>query len=176
MIYINVICDGGCKKSLPLYFDHPTETWDLMCGFVKHQGWLVVEFDSRKKLEHRTMKTYCPECRKEIDGWIEDFTSWREGLVNDPEIKGGETTFPGTRITVLGVGGVLKRGEAREDILEDFPRLTDRDLDYTRLYVEVKSKLDYLENIETEHGIRVPVRMWAEAAGVDLDQALDELE
>lgn len=69
-------------------------------------------------------------------GQFEDYNSWKSGLVNDPEIKGGETTFPGTRITVLGIGGILKQGERREDVLEDYPSLTDRDLDYAKLYVE----------------------------------------
>jgi hypothetical protein len=64
MIHINLVCDGNCGQALPLYFDSPDETWDLMCEFVKHQEWLLVEFDGKGKLNHRTMKTYCSECRK----------------------------------------------------------------------------------------------------------------
>lgn len=66
-----------------------------------------------------------------------DFLDWKSKLVNDPEIKNGETTFPGTRITVQGIAGVLERGEAREHVLEDFPSLTGRDLDHAQLYVNI---------------------------------------
>jgi uncharacterized protein (DUF433 family) len=67
----------------------------------------------------------------------EDFFAWKGTLVNDPQIMNGETTFPGTRYTVQGIGHVLKRGEQPEDVLEDFPGLTRRDLDYARMYVEM---------------------------------------
>jgi uncharacterized protein (DUF433 family) len=66
-----------------------------------------------------------------------DFFEWKATLVNDPQLMNGETTFPGTRYTVQGIGHVLKRGELPEDVLEDFPGLTRRDLDYARMYVEM---------------------------------------
>lgn len=66
-----------------------------------------------------------------------DFFQWKASLVNDPAIMNGETTFGGTRYTVQGIGRILKNGERPEHILEDFPGLTRRDLDYARLYVEM---------------------------------------
>jgi len=66
-----------------------------------------------------------------------DFFDWKASLVNDPAIMNGETTFVRTRYTVQGIGRILKNGERPEHVLEDFPGLTQRDLDYARLYIEM---------------------------------------
>lgn len=63
------------------------------------------------------------------------FERWKDQLVTDPDIMGGEAVFPGTRLTVRRVGGMLERGEDESAILEDYPHLIREDLELARLYV-----------------------------------------
>ncbi|MBI3180185.1 MAG: DUF433 domain-containing protein [Deltaproteobacteria bacterium] len=72
---------------------------------------------------------------KELASKVERFQRWREGLVSNPEIMAGETVFPNSRVTVRGVGGRLERGEIPEVLLEDYPQLTQDDLEFARLFV-----------------------------------------
>ena len=49
-------------------------------------------------------------------------------IVRDPKICGGEPVFKGTRVTLRTVLASLAEGSAVEDILKDFPTLTDEDV------------------------------------------------
>lgn len=46
------------------------------------------------------------------------------------DVLGGEPTFEGTRIPVRHVGKLMLRGEPLERLREDFPRLTDEQLEF----------------------------------------------
>jgi uncharacterized protein (DUF433 family) len=50
-----------------------------------------------------------------------DYNTWRQRLVQDPSIMGGEVVFPGTRLTVHHVGAMLERGADVAEIVEDYP-------------------------------------------------------
>lgn len=67
---------------------------------------------------------------------IERFETWKNGLVSDPDIMGGETVFPGSRLTVRHVGGMLERGELPSIILEDYPYLSQEDIKFAPIYVK----------------------------------------
>jgi uncharacterized protein (DUF433 family) len=49
-------------------------------------------------------------------------------FVRDPKICGGETTFRGTRVLLRAVLADLADGATVEQILEDFPSLTEQHL------------------------------------------------
>ena len=66
---------------------------------------------------------------------VERFERWKRKLVSAPEIMGGETVFPGSRLTVRHVGEILERGESPEVLFEDYPELTDEDLEFAPLFV-----------------------------------------
>jgi len=66
---------------------------------------------------------------------LDEFETWKARLESQPDILGGETVFPNSRLSVRRVGGRLERREAREAIREDYPYLTERDLDFAQLYV-----------------------------------------
>ncbi len=56
---------------------------------------------------------------------------WEKKRVQvDPNIMGGEPVFAGTRLTVRHIGGMLLRGGSADEILEDYPYLSDEDLDF----------------------------------------------
>lgn len=56
------------------------------------------------------------------------YYSWKEKLVTDPQIMGGATVFPGSRLTVTHIGQMVYRGAWHSDILKDYPYLTEEDL------------------------------------------------
>lgn len=65
---------------------------------------------------------------------VRDFTSWKKRLVVDDDILGGEPSFPRTRLSVRHIGQLLERGGA-DEVSEDYPDLSKKDLEYARLFV-----------------------------------------
>jgi len=57
-----------------------------------------------------------------------------ERIVIDPEIMGGKPVIKGTRITVELILRLLAEGLTVEEILEDYPHLTDEDIRAALLY------------------------------------------
>ena len=73
---------------------------------------------------------------RELSELITHFTLWKKRLVSEPNIMGGETVFPGSRLTVRHIGAMLERGESPEIIREDYPYLSEEDLKFAHLYVK----------------------------------------
>lgn len=67
------------------------------------------------------------------------FNVWKNRLIADPNIMGGEVVFPDSRLTVRHVGAMLERGESPEIIREDYPYLTEEDIKFARLYLKTYS-------------------------------------
>ena len=72
---------------------------------------------------------------------VERFAAWKARMVEDPDIMGGATVFPGTRLTVRHIGGMLERGIDPQEIREDYPELTEEDLSFSRLFVRAYPKV-----------------------------------
>jgi len=51
--------------------------------------------------------------------------NYREHIVRDPHIVGGEPVFKGTRVTLRTVLASLSEGATTADILADFPTLSE---------------------------------------------------
>jgi uncharacterized protein (DUF433 family) len=81
----------------------------------------------------------------------EHFERWKERLVTSPEIMGGEFVFPDSRLTVRRVGGMLERGVAPKEILDDYPYLTAEDLGLARLYVRAYPRVGRPRATPTTH-------------------------
>ncbi|TKB74314.1 MAG: DUF433 domain-containing protein [Nitrospira sp.] len=52
--------------------------------------------------------------------------NYEEHIVRDANICGGEPVLKGTRVTVRTVLASLAEGASTQDILDDFPTLTER--------------------------------------------------
>jgi uncharacterized protein (DUF433 family) len=52
------------------------------------------------------------------------------------EILEGTPVFKGTRISVIHVGHMLSYGESIKNLMEDFPEITEGDIEFSRLYYE----------------------------------------
>ena len=62
------------------------------------------------------------------------FEAWKKKLVTDEDILGGEPVFPRSRLAVRHVGGVLMRGASVDEVREDYPTLTDEDLELSTIF------------------------------------------
>lgn len=72
---------------------------------------------------------------EDISTRVMRFLRWKESLVENLDIMGGEAVFPESRLTVRHVGEMLERGESADVLLEDYPYLRREDLDCARLFV-----------------------------------------
>jgi uncharacterized protein (DUF433 family) len=72
---------------------------------------------------------------KEVRAKVERFARWRDGLSADRRVLGGELVFPNSRLAVRQIGGMLERGAPASEIREDYPYLTEQDLEFSRLFV-----------------------------------------
>lgn len=70
----------------------------------------------------------------ELRAQVAAFETWRATLVIQENLLGGEPVFPGSRLAVRHVGEMLLRGSATSEILEDYPYLSERDLEFACLY------------------------------------------
>jgi uncharacterized protein (DUF433 family) len=62
------------------------------------------------------------------------FEAWKEKLVTDDKILGGEPVFPKSRLAVRNVGALLLKGAPREELREDYPYLNEQDLEFAKIY------------------------------------------
>ncbi len=53
---------------------------------------------------------------------------YEERFVRDPRICGGETVFKGTRVTLRTILASLAEGATVEEIVKDFPTLSEKDV------------------------------------------------
>ncbi len=53
---------------------------------------------------------------------------YQQYIVRDPQICGGEPVIKGTRVTIRTVLASLAEGATIEEILKDFPTLTEEDV------------------------------------------------
>lgn len=92
---------------------------------------LVIEFSGAVKLDLR-------ETVADIQQKLDELDRIKSQVEENPEIRGGEPVFRGTRIPVHMIADFLAAGIPREELLEDYPALGGESLDiaaqYTRLY------------------------------------------
>ena len=71
---------------------------------------------------------------RDVESKIKAFESWKKKLVCDEGILGGEPVFPRSRLAVRHIGTVAERGEPVERILEDYPYITERDVQFACMF------------------------------------------
>ena len=69
---------------------------------------------------------------------------WREKIVADPKIHGGDPCFKGTRIPVSMIVGSLADGMAAEEIIEQYPQLTSDDIRAALSYAAELTQQEFL--------------------------------
>lgn len=66
------------------------------------------------------------------------YASGLERVEESANVLGGAAVFRDTRISVLHIGKMAERGVPIETILEDYPRLTEDDVKFARLYFRAR--------------------------------------
>jgi len=61
---------------------------------------------------------------------------WREHVVSDNKVLLGKPTVKGTRVSVEHIIGLLAQGWTEEQILENYPRLTNKSLQAVFSYIQ----------------------------------------
>jgi uncharacterized protein (DUF433 family) len=105
--------------------------------------WSSVDFDRWCAASHGSVKPiYIDSCffidaNRICDSVGPRVTLYANGLdrVEENEgVLGGETVFKHTRISVRHIGTIFRKGENVRDILEDYPALTENDINFADLY------------------------------------------
>ena len=89
---------------------------------------------------------------EEISQRLRRFEGWKSRLVVDQKVLGGEPVFPGRRLAVRHVGGMLLRGTPIEEVREDYPYLTDQDIEYAKLFTAAYPRVGRPRTGETAAG------------------------
>lgn len=68
---------------------------------------------------------------------VRDFESWKKKrIATDDKVLAGEPIFKGTRLAVRKIGKMVENG-LTDEIKEDYPYLTDEDLRFAPILVEL---------------------------------------
>ena len=62
--------------------------------------------------------------------------NWREHIQSDPEILVGKPAIKGTRLAVEFILGLYEAGWSEQQILDNYPRLTQNDLRAVFAYIQ----------------------------------------
>jgi uncharacterized protein (DUF433 family) len=78
---------------------------------------------------------------KDAEDKLARFENWKKRLVSRAEVLGGEPVFPRSRLAVRQVGGMLLRGARVEDVRDDYPYLTDDDLEFAPVFAKAYPRM-----------------------------------
>jgi len=99
--------------------------WESTIRRLRLRGDVGIEIDSAK-------------VRRDVDRRVTVFLRGRRRVMSDPKVVGGAPIFTGTRIPVRHVGLLAKKAIPVKEILEDYPALDGRDVEFARLFVELR--------------------------------------
>lgn len=68
--------------------------------------------------------------------------NYRERIIRDPNVCGGQAIFKGTRVTLRTVLASLADGDTPEQILKDFPTLTAEDVQSAIMFAATSAQED----------------------------------
>jgi uncharacterized protein (DUF433 family) len=103
-----------------------------------------------KDILSQAQKLDVSEIGQELQILFDRFEAWQSTLVNNPNILGGETVFPNSRLSVQGIGSSLERGETLTVLREDYSYLTDEDFHFARIYVKAYRSISILKNWQVQ--------------------------
>ena len=75
---------------------------------------------------------------------------WRDYLVSDPQVCGGQLCAKGTRVLVTAILDNLAEGNTREEILRSYPSLTPEHLDAALAYAAELAREEALLPLRSE--------------------------
>jgi uncharacterized protein (DUF433 family) len=112
----------------------------LAHGERKASDWFLKGSDVVYQSGETRVLIECKSFRQTVDRNLEAYRWGRRRVVSSPEVLGGEPVFRGTRIPVQHVASLFRKGASEQEIAEDFPSLSARDLAYARLAARLGQK------------------------------------
>ena len=76
----------------------------------------------------------CGDVKPRMDVYVRGLARVEE----KDSVLGGAAVFRDTRISVSHIGNLAERGESVENILEDYPKLTEADVEFAKLYFRAR--------------------------------------
>ena len=76
--------------------------------------------------------------------------AWREHLISDPRVCGGQICAKGTRIPVTVILDSLAEGATREEILRSYPSLRPEHIDSALVYAAELAREESLIPLRSE--------------------------
>jgi uncharacterized protein (DUF433 family) len=96
----------------------------------------------------------CKAFRQRVARNLSTFRWGRRRIVCNPDVLGGEPVFRGTRIPLQHVAALFRKDVSKEEIAEDFPALSSRDLAYARLFSRLSERPGRpRKKLELRHGL-----------------------
>jgi uncharacterized protein (DUF433 family) len=71
----------------------------------------------------------------DVEARLNEFKRWKKRLVVREDILGGEPVFPKSRLAVRHIGDMARRGAPVEEIVSDYPLLSQQDVEFARRFV-----------------------------------------
>jgi len=106
------------------------EVYEQISGSTLEAMPQIIRFDGGGKLDIEDVVARVRDKLTELD-------RIRSQVEENAQIRGGEPVFRGTRIPVFMIADFLNEGVPREEILEDYPALTEDVLDIAPRYAEL---------------------------------------
>jgi len=75
---------------------------------------------------------------EEVKPRVNLYAGGLERVEENDAVLGGGAIFKDSRISVLHIGKMADRGESMENILEDYPNLTEGDVNFAKLYYKAR--------------------------------------
>jgi uncharacterized protein (DUF433 family) len=112
----------------------------------KFHGLVVGAITSRGPLAHvelsSILEVHLDRVAEDAEGKLARFETWkRKRVATDEKILGGEATFPQSRLGVRHLGGMLLRGARPEEVREDYPYLTDEDIEFAPVFTRAYPRM-----------------------------------
>jgi len=79
----------------------------------------------------------CKRLRSELAKNIGLMRWGKRRIISDPEIISGTPVFRGTRIALEQIAGLFRKNIPLSEIVEDYPRISERDREYAKLYARM---------------------------------------
>jgi uncharacterized protein (DUF433 family) len=112
----------------------------------KFHDLVVRAMTSRRPLQHvelsPILEVHLDRVAEDAEGTLARFEDWkRKRVVADEKLLGGEPAFPQSRLGVRHVGGMLLRGARPEEVREDYPYLTDEDIEFAPVFTKAYPRM-----------------------------------
>ena len=112
----------------------------LARGNRKASPWSMEGVDLVYRSGDVQLSLRCKPFRRTVERNLATFRWGKARVASSPGVLAGEPVFRGTRVPLRHVASLFRKGVSEQEISEDFPQLSARDLAYARLFSRLGEK------------------------------------